>query len=247
MNCSIQNTSSTLLFALSCAVNVACAAPEQRHWALEQYASKEKVGISAYSEGLIDGRHYLALIASSPEGANSSAIHFFLRDRGRHRVIARIELPIDFAANYRIEIRNNSFFIRRSVAHQGSHDARYQFKIVDKKFRLVGTERQSMQLGCYAGEDNMSTCTNHEVWSGTSYNFLKSSAICWRETIDHQDKLRIKEAADRFEQMSHPKGGIRSEVHYAKVKMPSLEVFNFSDFSLPRGCYFDQKNKRHAG
>ena len=97
-------------------------------------------------------------------------------------------------------------------------------------------------MGCYSGDES-EKCGEYEAWSGTSYNFLNSSAICWRSTFSFRDKRKMKEEANNKEYWHQPKTAIRHLIAIKQVKPPLLDGFDFWDYSLPNACYFDYKNK----
>ena len=111
---------------------------------------------------------------------------------------------------------------------------------------MIGAEHQSQQLGCYAGDESPS-CSEREVWSGASYNFLTSSAICWQQTINQRHERKIKETSRRHEKWLQPKNGVSHQMTFRPINLPLLDGFDFFEFSLPKACYFDHKNKLQLG
>ncbi|MGV8992175.1 MAG: hypothetical protein ACOH1Q_12320 [Thiobacillus sp.] len=213
-------------------------------WVLEQYDNNETAEIAAHANGKIDGAEYIAIIAerTSPTNYDGPVVLIFKKTQNRPAIVAQIDLQGDYSRGYSVTIKNDSIYLEHGVAHHGLHDGRYQFRQTNHKFRMIGAERQSWQLGCYAGDESPS-CNEREVWSGTSYNFLKSSAICWQLTINGHNKKKIKEASRRYEKWLQPKNGVSHQMTFRSNNLPLLDGFNLLEFSLPNACYFDHKNK----
>jgi hypothetical protein len=106
---------------------------------------------------------------------------------------------------------------------------------------MIGAESQSQALGCYAGDESPS-CNKYEVMAGTSYNFLTSSAICWRETFNAIQQEKFKKAQRRFDKWLPPNNGVRHKMAFQPVNLPLLDGFDIYG-PLPKTCYFDHKNK----
>jgi hypothetical protein len=232
------------LLLLACLSNSLYANDNPYDWVLEQYRNNETSEITAHANGRIDGEEYIAIIAgrTSPTNNGGPVILVFKKTPNGPTIIATIDLQGDYAAGYSVTIRNDSIYLEHWVGHHGWHGGRYQFKQTDHKFRMIGADRQSQQLGCYAGDESP-RCSDREVWSGTSYNFLMSSAICWQETIGQRNERKIKEASRRSEEWLPPKNGVRHQMTFRPINLPLLDGFDFLDFSLPKTCYFDHKNK----
>lgn len=229
---------------LACLSDAWCASDTPYDWVLQQYSNKDPSEIAAQTEGRIDGAQYVAIIArrTSPTSSDGPVILIFRGPLDRPAVVATIDLQGDYAGGYSVAMKNDSIYLEHWVGHHGWHGGRYQFKQVDNAFRLIGAEYQAQQLGCYAGDESPK-CSTREVWSGASYNFLTSSAICWQQTISLRNERSISEAGRRSERWLQPKGGVRHQMPFRPINRPSLDGFNFLAFSLPNACYFDHKNK----
>ncbi|HLF95625.1 MAG TPA: hypothetical protein VI457_00635 [Methylococcaceae bacterium] len=227
-----------------CVSNSLSANDRSYDWVLEQYGNNETSEIEAHANGEIGGVKYIAIIArrTSPANNDGPAVLVFKKTANRPTIIAKIDLQGDYAAGYSVAIRNGSIYLEHWVGHHGWHGRRYQFKQTDHGFRMIGAEHQSQQLGCYAGDDSP-TCSEREVWSGASYNFPMASAICWQETINQRRERRIKEMSRRSEKWLQPKSGVRHQMTFRPINPPSLDGFDFLEFSLPKACYFDHKNR----
>lgn len=232
------------LLLLACFSNNVHANDKSYDWVLEQYDNNEASEIEAHANGQIDGEEYIAIIArrTSPTNNDGPVVLIFKKTTNRPAIIAKIDLQGDYAPGYSVTIRKDSIYLEHWVGHHGWHGRRYQFKQTDHKFRMIGAENQSQQLGCYAGDESPN-CNEREVWSGTSYNFLTSSAICWQETINQRNEGKIKEASRRSEKWLRPKNGVSHQMTFSPMNLPLLDGFDFFEFSLPTACYFDHKNK----
>ncbi len=232
------------LLLLACFSNSLYANAKTYEWVLEQYGNNETSEIEARANGQIDGEEYIAIIArrTSPTNNDGPVVLVFKNTPNRLAIIARIDLQGDHVAGYSVTIKNNSIYLEHWVGHHGWHGTRYQFKQTNHKFKMIGAEHQSQQLGCYAGDESPS-CSEREVWSGTSYNFLTSSAICWQQTINQRHERKIKEASRRFGKWFQPKNGANHQMTFRPINLPLLNGFDYFGFSLPKACYFDHKNK----
>lgn len=213
-------------------------------WVLEQYGNNQTSEIEARAAGQIEGDDYIAIIArrTSATSNDGPVILVFKNTQNRLAIVAKIDLQGDHAIGYGVTIENNSIYIEHWVGHHGWHGKRYQFKKIKNKFKMVGAERQFQKLGCYAGDESPS-CSEREVWSGASFNFLTSSAICWQQTINQRDIRKSKDALPRFGKWVQPKNGVRYQMTFRPVYLPLLDGLDFLEFSLPKACYIDHKNK----
>jgi len=206
--------------------------------------------ITAHANGSIDGIEHIAVIlGQAPPNYDGPVILIYRKVRDRKTLVTKIDLQGDHAADYNLSIKNNSLYLEHVVGHHGLHGSRYQFKQVESKFRMIGVESRSEALGCYAGDESP-RCDEYEAWSGTSYNLLTSSAICWRAafSLSLRNERKLKKEASRKEYWQQPKDAVNHQMSFQPVKLPLLDEFSFFDFdfSLPKACYFDHKNRLHV-
>lgn len=238
---SIQSSLKVLLLILSCAVNAAYADSKEYASIVAQYAL-EKDDIFGHSEGRIDGEYFLALTANrlSPKEGINPSIYFLTINKGKPRLVTKIDLQGDYVSAYSVNITNNSIYLEHSVGHHGWHGGRYQFKKINQKFKLIGFNSQSFALGCYAGDDASPSCNTYEVWSGNSHNLLTSNTVCWKEKLVTRQQNKM--AWDRYEKWLQPQKGMRYQLKVSQIDLPLLDGFDLSK-SLPGSCYFDSKNR----
>ena len=240
--CSMKSTLKILFLALSCLINFAYAESSEYRSVIEYYGLNQD-DVLSYSEGIIDGEYYLALNANKlfPKEESYPNVYLITINKDEPRLVVKMDLQLNDSFGFSLNIINNSIYVQQSVAHHGWHDTRFQFKKVSHEFRLVGIEQQSMTLACYAGDASFPSCEKYEVWSGNSYNLMTSNTICWKENLLFMQKSNI--ATDRYKKWLQPKKGIRHQMKFSKIKLPSLDGFNFYEFTSPKSCYFDSKNK----
>jgi hypothetical protein len=209
-------------------------------WLVAQYKSGDFEGIDEHAEGRIDGEDYLAMITwkTSPE----PSLLLFRKNADRFKLIAKAQTVSGGGSHAKVSIKNNSLFLEEWTGLHGWHGVRYQFKRIDGEFTMIGAEHRSETLGCYSGDESP-TCGEYEAFNGTSYNFLTSEALCWRENICFDDEKRGKEASRRFNAWLQPKGGSRHKMSFRKINLILLDGSDFDVSDLPETCYFDHKNK----
>jgi hypothetical protein len=245
-----METKSTLLAILTAlAWSTPCACTRAAGDAPPEPGSSRKVIQS--SEGEIDGDTYVVQIVSD-EGAPDFLL-LKARDGAPARV-SKMELVGDLQA-YQVKIARNSFFLREETTHHGIFSVTYQFKKINRKFRLVGLETQSMSSCTYSTDSpdaQNDSCAFMEMWAGTSVNFLTSKADCWLQTfyLDQDERSRDwkrwKAALKDFDL------GIRSgkAIHKTVTLPPStvmpLAQFDLYNFHAPDTCYFDYKGGLHT-
>ena len=230
-----------LLSFLLASCSTGLLAGEQSYDALlDSYYRKDLSEIPAHANGPIDGVEYIVLVAESPSEGGPVILLFQKADK-KAALVRKIDLQGDHSAIYDVAIKNNALYLESVVGHHGWHGARYQFKQVDGKFRMIGIESRSEALGCYAGDESP-TCDEYEAWSGTSFNLLTASAVCWRVAFRDERKLE-KALARRKEYWQRPKGAVSHHMPLRRAELPLLEEFNILDFSPPHACYLDHKNR----
>jgi hypothetical protein len=251
-----------LLLLLAISLGTSCAENVSYDWLIAQYKKDmENDSITEYAEGRIDGEEYVVITVSrsSPTVEYEPMILVFRKTADRFEAIAKIDLQGDHSWEYGATIKNNSLFLEYWHAHHGWHGIRYQFKQINGKFRLIGGESRSMTLlDNYAGDEgsedeSMNTGDDidddysppDEVWSGISYNFRTSSALCYQEIVNSRNKKKYNEARRRFENWLLPKEGKRHQMKFCQIDLPLLDGFDFLDFSSPKSCYFDHKSELH--
>jgi hypothetical protein len=204
-------------------------------WVIEQYKNNDSPIDDHYVKGRIDGEEYVAIVANrtSPTANDGPIILVFRKTAGQFDVIAKVDLQGDYSQMYSIAIKNNSLFLEHWVGHHGWHGGRYQFKQINRKFRLIGEEHRSQSLGCYAGDESPA-CSEYEVSWGMSYNFRTSSALHWKETINLPNENRLKEATRRLYKWLQPKGGSRRQMKCHPIDLPLLDGFDIDSFSEPK-------------
>lgn len=235
-----------LLFCC-CVVNSAYADSKVSRSILEQYSISEN-NIHGYTEGIIDGEHYAAFIANKlyPKEVSSSAIFLLAINKDKSRSEARIDLRDDARHKYTMKIKNDSLFIYHSLIHYSNkwYDIRHQFKRVNQKFRIVGTDEQIMELSCLS-----QSCRTEDIlrWYGASYNFLSTTTICWKETVDLTAEQKAKATRERYEnryeQWVQPKKGMRHQMKLPEADLLLLDGFNLLKFPWPDSCHFDGNNR----
>lgn len=201
-------------------------------WVLEQYGNDENS-----AKGQINGEEYIAVVAdqiSSTDNQYKSAIFVFRKTKNHPAPIAEIDLEGQSTNGFSVNIKNDSIYLEWWVGHNGWWGARYQFKQINHEFKLIGAERHVEQLLCYLS--NTPGCEEHEVLSGTSYNFLTSSAICWQE-IRRWDNYKSKKM-----EWIPSKNAVSHQMKFKPIKLPLLDGFPVY-FGEPAACYFDGKNK----
>jgi hypothetical protein len=251
-----------LLLLLAISLSATCAENVSYDWLIAQYKKDtENDSITEYAEGRIDGEEYVAIIASrsSPTVEYEPMILVFRKTADRFDVIAKIDLQYDHSWEYGVTIKNDSLFLEHWHAHHGLHGIRFQFKQINRKFRLIGVEFRSMAnfynyIGDDGSEDEPGNTDDDidddyslldEVWSGESYNFRTSFALCYQEIVNSRNKKKYDEARRRFRNWLLPKEGKRHQMEFFQIDLPLLDGFDFFDFSSPKSCYFDHKNKLH--
>ena len=240
--CSMQGTIKVIFLAVLCLINFAYADSPEYRLIIEHYGLNQD-DVLGYSEGNIDGEYYLALnaIRLFPKEENKPNVYLLTIRKGEPSLVVKMDLQLNDSFGFSLNIMNNSLYVLQSVAHHGWHDIRFQFKRVSQEFKLVGIEQQSMVLGCYAGDESLPSCDKYEVWSGNSYNLMTSNTICWKENLFFIHKSNT--ATDRYKKWLQPKKGIRHQMKFSQIKLPLLDGFNFYEFTSPKSCYFDSKNK----
>jgi hypothetical protein len=237
-----------LLFLLAISLNAFGAEESVSYdWLMEQYRNDERYfGMLEPVEGRIDDEEYVAIGTqkASPTDNSGTAILIFRKATGQFDVITKVDISSWSMPEIDITIKNNSLFIEGLVAHHGLHGKRYQFKRINGKFRLIGMKWQHLvSLACH--DDDESPPCGWEGFSGNSYNFLTSSALCWQDIFNPDNKQRFKEAIRRFHEWLQPKGGVRHQMTFRPIDLPLMDGFAESEFSSPESCYFDGKNKLH--
>lgn len=225
---------------------------QENNWLISQFEQKSAEHIDSSATGIIDGQEYLTIVANRPSAdIDYNPVIIVAKKTGsEYKILTTIDLELDNPSGYQIEIKNNSIFIKNSLAHHGVHNYRYQFKKVNSDFVLIGIETQSIELGCYSGDDSP-RCDTYEAWSGVSYNFLTTTALCWKKNLRNNahnkknNKSDMDGAMFRFERLQQPNGAVRHQVKLPNRKHVTLVGFNFYHFKLPDACYFDAKNKLH--
>ena len=214
--------------------------PRDWNWVLEQYERKE---LYPADRGRIDGVEYLAFQVGDDPGNPYSSASFILVFRkmpDRSALVATIDLQGDYPQDYEVTIKNNSVYLKQGGAHHGVYSSRYQFKQIERQFRMIGEEWQSIALGCYSGDESPG-CDKYVIWLGGSYNLLTASAISWKkkEFLSQQDDKKNEEEMRRFNNFLWPKDAVAHQRTFRPVKLPLLDGFDF-DNSVPE---FNYKNK----
>jgi hypothetical protein len=235
----MRNLSLLLLLFFS---PVSHATDEYYHQLLEQYKKNDDSIAAEYVEGKIDGEDHVVMLASAiPEAPDGPLILVFKKTADQFDAVAKV----DSAIEYYTDIKNNSIYVIHTIAHHGVYGSRYQFKKIRNEFRLIGLETQAEYFTCDGLSESEDCKWESDTFSGRSYNFLTSSAVCWQEMIDFENEKQWHEAFHRRNNWRHPKRGSRYEMPFRKIDPPLLNGFNFSEFDLPETCFFDRKNKLH--
>jgi hypothetical protein len=229
-----------LLFLLAWALPAFPANGASYNWIIEQYRKGDFEYIPIHAEGRIDGEDYVAMFVTRDE----PVFLLFKKTVDQFDAIAKVYgfygSEIDF------EIRDNSLFIERWIGRHGMWGRRYQFEQIHRKFRMVGVESTYGGL-TYCPYEELSTCDEvRDEFSGTSFNFLTSSALCWKKTfsLDHdKNEKQYKETSRRFNAFLLPKGGLKHRMTFRKMALPLLDGFDPREFSEPATCHFDYKDK----
>ena len=236
--------SSILLLTMSTS---SFASENLSHWAYERYKEKDIEIISDQTIGQIDGNTYLALIVKKSEAGEMLLVVYDESISGKPSNIAIGELSTSPPFLYEVEIRKNSIFLNSSYCHNGCYDDRYQFKIIDGKFRLIGYESQVetasinfdtkkvlASCGVKPGDDIPDDCGTNVVSAGNSYNLLNSTSICW---FDNSGNIPTNH---KFS----PRGA-QHKVILKIIALPLMDGFNPEKTTLPQTCYFDYNKKLH--
>lgn len=235
-----------LIFAL----DVQAAPKEPRQ--IDSPSQKEMISSSVVqrNEGKIDDEKYTALIVDD----NGAPDLVLLKGSGRNATqISKMEFVGD-PHTYRVKIANNSFYLRTDSAHHGIYYATYQFKIIAKKFYLVGVETQSITSCAYSvdpDESETTPCRFLDMWAGTSVNFLTSKAECWLQTFtldkDNQsiDWNKWLAAMEYFKQGRRSKHAISRAIKIHHSDLVAIDQFDLYNFNIPNTCYFDYKGGFH--
>jgi hypothetical protein len=217
-----------LLFLFSISLCAFGADDVSYDWVIEQYKNGETI---SDAEGRIDGDEYVVIIECIPPPSYASPFLLVLRKTvDQFDVIAKIDLGGCATSGVSVAIKNNSLFLEHWVGHHGMHGARYQFKQVNRKFRLIGEEYRSE----YFDNDEQSTCMECSVFVGTSYNFRTSSALSWEEKVHLKNEKRWKEEIDRLYKWLQPKGGSKRQMKCHPIDLPLLDGFDIYSFSAPK-------------
>jgi hypothetical protein len=234
----------SLILLLASLSSVSYASDSAYDWVLKQYDLNNTSQISAHTEGRIYAIRYIAIIANrtSPTQDYDPSILIFEKTNDAISLIAKISLQGDNAGGYDVAIKNDSIYLVSSVAHHGVFYARYQFMKVGNRFRMIGAENQSQTSGCYTGVES-DNCGKYDFWSGTSYNLLTSSSICWQKKLNSSDEKELVGASRRMEMFLPPKSGVSHRMKFLPVDPQFLNNFDFFTFSLPSACFFDVKNR----
>lgn len=234
---------------MTLAWSIPCTAAETAGNAPREPESSPKVLQS--DEGKIDGDTYVVQIV--PDGG---APDFLLLKaaEGAPIQISKMELVGDPAA-YQVKIARDSFYLREETAHHGIFFVTYQFKMVNRKFHLVGLETQSMSQCMYSADfpdAQNEPCASLEMWSGTSINFLTSKADCWLQTFRlgkderSRDWKRWKVALKNFDLGIRSSEAMRKTVALPPSALTPLDQFDLYNFRAPNTCYFDYKGDLHT-
>jgi hypothetical protein len=209
-------------------------------WVPKQYSDAgEEAEIIELANGQIDGEEYIALLSRISADHNET-MFVFKKTRNRHTLIAKIKNF--YTIQNRVDIKNNSIYLESGTVYHGTYDTRYQFRRIGNKFKMIGAEYQAQHLLCDSGEE--SCHYDGSVWSGDSYNFLTSSAICWQELIFDLGGQKYAEVNDRYQKWLPSKNAVSHQMKFRPIKLPLLDGFDLDlDFELPATCYFDNRNK----
>ncbi len=214
---------------------ISSASQDSYELVLKQYDAKNSSLINS-EDGQIDGERYLAVITKQEMG---QLLTVFRRNSTRYIGVAQAELPDSPTSFSTVTIEKNSIFVETSFCHHGCTDARYQFKKIDRLFKLVGVESHGETWCSYYDEKNAPADCNNSVRFGSSYNLLSSTSICWFE-IEPEGK-----APSKLPKQYQPRG-VQHKMTFSKVDLPLLDGFNPDKFSLPKSCYFDYKKRVHV-
>ena len=222
-------------------------------WLQQNLINQETV--VQYSQGTIDGADYTAVVAHrvTDQGHGTPVLGIFQLRGEQPKLLAEIELHSSVGAT--VKIKSNSIYIRQDHAHHGIRFTQYQFKRIDREFKMVGIESQDMSLSHYGvstKELNSPSFKSREMWSGSSTNFLTSRGECWLKMLDlpTSEKLTpdFKDAHARFEMGVRPKHAITGHIRFAQLALVPLSRFNPYTDDLDNfrpSCYFDYKKRLH--
>lgn len=204
---------------------IACADDSLYEWVLEKYNSKEESAIVSSAVGQIDGKQFLAVITRHDLG---ELLTVFRRDSTRYVGIAQAKYMNGFPSYVStVAVADDSLILKSGYCHHGCYDYRYRFKNIDQAFRLVGVDAQNETLSCYYyGTNAPSQCEEYITRSGSSYNLLASTTICWLETVPLSRKAP----------KSYQPRGEQRKAASQQITLPSLEGFDFDNVSLPKSC-----------
>jgi hypothetical protein len=233
-----------LLFLLACALPAFPADGVPHDEIIKQYRNGNFEDIPEHAEGQIDGEDYVVMLVTQTYPPQTL---LFKKTADQFEAIAEFDSDFGAGMHYRFEIRDDSLFLYFEYGHHGVHGTRYQFRRIQQAFRMVGAEH--MYTGVtYCPSKELLTCNWRDEFSGTRYDFLTSSALCWKKSfsLDHdKNEKQYEETSRRTEAWLLPKGGLKHKMTFRRMTLPLLDGFDHYEFSLPQACYFDHKGRLH--
>ena len=216
---------------------------------------KNQETVVQFSQGKIDGADYTAVVANRGNAKEDGPpVLAIFETRGEQRKLLT-EIELGSGEETTVKIQHNSIYIRQDYAHHGIRFTQYQFKHIDREFKMVGIESQDMSLSDYGVPENereSSGYTSREMWSGSSTNVHTYREECWLKMLDLElsEKLstEFKDAHARFKLGVRPKHAITGKIRFAQkalVPLSSFDLYGYDLDSRPPVCYFDYKRRLH--
>ncbi len=153
--------------------------------------------------GQIAGQRYVALRFDAGESSQERFEPVLLIARATEAgyvYVAHFKLTNlnDFAVRF----GDSSIYLSQESAHHGVYFQRYQFRLRDGHFRLIGVEEQSQTLPV-----SRRSGSSVALWETRSANLLTQTAVYRAQVSDLADEAVQKEASQRFAAKLPPLAG----------------------------------------
>lgn len=203
------------------------------------------------SVGFIDGKKYLAALVFDESEQSTALVVFELGQTGGYKLRAKSGgSGLDHSRWYdkSVKIKNNSvyFSLRGNGGCCSDYFQKFQFKLRDGKFSLVGTE--STSTGVESKNDNSGIAIEGKLISysyGSSTNYLTGIVSHWRI----QAPSTPEAFKDDISTIKVGKKRVENRFNFIPTKIILLEDFDILTYGdkQPKhlGGYFDQNFKYH--
>lgn len=212
----------TLLFLCSVAI------AGKYDWVIQKMPKNlADVDKSTYVVGVIGKQEYLAIHMNVGDESQDvfKPVLVFARVMANSTYEPFKVFELENSSDFSIQFKNESIYIRHDTAHHGVYFTKFQFKLTNGIFLLVGLEDQSITPSHYAGIEK-----NIELWEGVSANFTTSEATYWGQAfdMDRPQEWREWELALKL----HAQGLSSSKGKKRKVKLRPGGNWDFNNFDL---------------